>query len=182
MNNPTESQTIRRFEPTLVASVDNALTLLFAASMVGVEIAKSFPLEQLTQIASAVGQEEVCRQWILADIAHGHVARSPHPADVAQSLGVPVKEVINSVTTSNHWPMAERKEGGPLHLSVPLWHRLTLTVKEASALTGIERAKLDRAVRFQQLKPLQLEGANRILRSELDRYLATLNGNEEAQK
>ena len=59
-------------------------------------------------------------------------------------------------------------------LPVPLWHRLTLTMKEASALSGIERAKLDRAVRFQKLKTLQLEGANRVLRSELDRYLSSL--------
>ena len=128
MDNPTDNQTdtqpIQRLEPLPVASVGTALTLLPSASMVGVEIAESLPLDQLTQIASAVGQEEVRRQWLMADIARGLVARSTHPADVAQSLGVPVETVINNVTTSNHWPMAEREEGVPLHVHAEVYDHL----------------------------------------------------------
>ena len=50
----------------------------------------------------------------------------------------------------------------------------TLTINQASRISGLDRHKLDQAVRQGKLRKLDLSGATRVRPEELDRYLENL--------
>ena len=60
------------------------------------------------------------------------------------------------------------------NMELPLTELRTLTVKEAALLTGLERERLDEAIRANQLRIMRLPGVRRIYRAELDRWLESL--------
>jgi excisionase family DNA binding protein len=59
-------------------------------------------------------------------------------------------------------------------IELPLTDLLTLTVKEAASLAGLDRERLDEAIRMNSLKVLKIDGVRRVYRPELDRWLQSL--------
>lgn len=102
---------------------------------------------------------------------------NPDSDETALSKFVEGTQPLHLLTGLNHLAevlKAIRDEQSPLRLTVPIHHKLTLSLVEASALAGISRQRLRAAIKDGTLTAQIIGRGYRVKRTDLEDYIDSL--------